>query len=97
MADGSGLGRLIPPLAQADFLELRRDAVPCVIQYGSDGGHTVNGITYRERMPSFRQLNEVEISNVINYIHTAWGNRVSLTSPVEVEQALTACEGGLEK
>jgi mono/diheme cytochrome c family protein len=91
MADGSGLGRVIPPLAGADYLSLQRQNVPCVIRYGSKGGLVVNGIAYKEPMPSARNLNEVELSNLINYINTAWNNDLPETSPVEVKAALEQC------
>jgi len=91
MEDGSGLVLLIPPLNQADFLQLRRADVPCVIRYGSPGGMTINGETYTEPMPSFRNLNETELSNLINYINTAWDNHLKETSPGDVSKALEAC------
>jgi hypothetical protein len=42
-------------------------------------------------MPGFRNLNEVEISNLINYINTSWGNNLPETSPEEVLNALDKC------
>jgi mono/diheme cytochrome c family protein len=89
--DGTGLVALIPPLALADFLSSNRDIVPCIIRYGSNGGLKVNGTTYMEPMPGFKNLNEVEISNLINYINSSWGNRLSETSPEEVLEALGKC------
>jgi mono/diheme cytochrome c family protein len=91
MEDGTGLGWLIPPLDGADYLQTSRDHIPCMIRYGSKGGITVNNITFREPMPSFRNLNEVEISNLINYINTAWSNDNPETSPAEVAGMLERC------
>lgn len=91
MEDGTGLGWLIPPLAGADFLQSNRGDVPCIIQYGHKGGINVNGIIYKEPMPSFRNLNEVELSNLINYLNTAWGNDNPETSPSEIAKALELC------
>jgi mono/diheme cytochrome c family protein len=55
------------------------------------GGLVVNGTTFTEPMPGFRNLNEVEISNLINYINTSWGNNLPETSPEEVLNALDKC------
>ncbi len=91
MEDGTGLGWLIPPLASADYLQTNPTDIACIIRYGSQGGINVNGITYKEPMPSFRNLNEVELSNLINYINTAWGNDNPETSPAEVAASLALC------
>lgn len=93
MEDGSGLALLIPPLADADYLRLYPDSIPCIIREGRKGGLTVNGTLYHESMPSARNLNEVELSNLINYINTAWGNDNPVTHPAEVRQRLTYCAG----
>jgi hypothetical protein len=91
MEDGTGLGWWIPPLNGADYLEMHRDSVPCIIRFGSQGGNTINGIYYKQPMPSFRNLNEVELSNLINYINTAWDNDLPETSPTEVNASLERC------
>ena len=92
MADGSGLERLIPTLRNADYLTLHADKVPCIIRNGNDTAILVDGILYTEPMPSFTNLNAVEISNIINYIHTSWGNALPATNPTEVQSALDACD-----
>ena len=91
MEDGTGLAKLIPPLAKADFLSRRRKFVACIIRNGSQGGQVVNAVQFVEPMPSFSNLNEVQLSNLINYINTSWGNRLAATNPEEVEIALDAC------
>ena len=92
MEDGSGLAGLIPTLVDADYLSLGRTNVPCIIKYGNEDTIIVNGVPYGEPMPAFPGLNEVEISNIINYIHTSWGNELPVTSPDEVRSALEMCE-----
>jgi hypothetical protein len=91
MSDGSGLVWLIPPLAGSDYLEVYRSEVPCIIRFGSQGGVTVNGQLFSEPMPPFPKLNEVELSNLINYINSAWGNDHPETSPAEVIDYLERC------
>lgn len=92
MDDGTGLARLIPPLKGADFLEKSSLAVPCIIRNGSDGGLTINGTRYTEPMPSFTNLDETDLSNLINYINTAWGNDYPPTNPMKVQSALSECD-----
>lgn len=90
MDDGSGLARLIPPLtASGDLGDITREA--CSIQYGAAGGSVVNGITYNEPMPSFRNLSAVEISNILNFLYSSWGNDLPPVNPQTVEEALKAC------
>ena len=91
MTDGSGLVWLIPPLAGVDYLHTKRSEVPCIIRYGSKGGLTINGVVFNEPMPAFPKLNEVELSNLINYINSAWGNDIPEASPAEIAKYLEQC------
>ena len=91
MEDGTGLARLIPPLAGSDQLDNLMHVV-CTISYGSEDSIAVNGIWYTEPMPSFSNLTAVELSNLINYINSTWGNEESPTHPAAVEEALIHCQ-----
>ncbi len=92
MADGSGLKGLIPPLAGADFLKNSPDAVPCIIRAGYKGKITVNGQVYDTEMAGIEKLTEFEITNIINYIHTSWGNNLPIVEHLQVREWLKACE-----
>ncbi|MBX2915114.1 MAG: cytochrome c [Cyclobacteriaceae bacterium] len=83
-ADGSGLGKLYPPLAKSDFLEKGPEAVLCLIKYGVEGEMIVNGITYNKAMPGIPSLTELEIAEIVTYILNSWGNTSEM---VEVNQA----------
>ena len=91
MPDGSGLEGLIPPLAQSDFLRLHPDQVPCIIRHGQKGPITVNGKTYNEEMAAIADLNHFEITNIINYIQSAWDNDLGYRTVQEVQAALEDC------
>lgn len=91
MPDGSGLEGLIPPLAQSDFLRLHPEQVPCIIRYGQKGPIVVNGKTYDQEMAAISDLNHFEITNIINYIHFAWGNGLEYRKVQEVQSALDNC------
>lgn len=90
--DGTGLQQLIPPLAGADFLHLRRDELPCIIKYGLSDTIVVNGVQYSQNMPGVPKLSEFEIQNIINYINNAWGHEYGFTKYREVQQALKTCQ-----
>ncbi len=92
MEDGTGLERLIPPLAGSDWLRDHQDTLPCIIRNGMHGPVVVNGITYEGEMPSNKQLNAVLINNLINYINHAWGNDFGEADIRRTEAALERCQ-----
>ena len=91
MDDGSGLVDVIPPLAGSDYLILNVDKLPCLIRNGIVGEMVVNGRTYNTEMPGVPQLTEFEITNVINYINTSWGNDFEIVKHLDVRKALGEC------
>ena len=92
MPDGSGLEGLIPPLAQSDFLRQFPEQIPCIIRHGINGPLVVNGKTYEQEMAAIPDLNHFEITNIINYIHSAWGNDLEYRTVPEVQAALEKCK-----
>lgn len=74
MEDGTGLRRLIPPLAGADYLGDHPDRTVRGIRYGMNGPMEVNGMIYNYPMPGNQELSEFQIVNIVNYINQAWGN-----------------------
>lgn len=92
MEDGSGLEALYPPLAHSDMLESMDVAAACVIRNGLQGPITVNGIQYDMEMPPMPQLSGVEIANLLNYIHNAWGNKREYIALDKVQATLERCE-----
>ena len=93
MSDGTGLGGLIPPLAKADFLEIGGLQAACWIRNGLAGRIQVNGEIYENEMPANIKLSDTEITNILNYIHNAWGNQRGFISLKEVQGVLEACKG----
>lgn len=73
---GDGLGRLIPPLAGADYLNTHRATLPCLVRHGLRGPLTINGNSYDGVMPGFssEKLSDADVANILNYVRTAWGN-----------------------
>lgn len=91
MEDGSGLGELIPPLAQADWLRDHPLETACIIQHGMEGEVVVNGVTYSNPMPGVESLSDFQIANIINYINQAWGNDYGYVKLADIRETLEGC------
>ena len=81
---GDGLQRLMPPLANSDYLQQRPREVVRGIRYGMEGPIEVNGVIYDEVMPANPDLSEFQIVNIVNYLNHAWGNDYGTVTVVEV-------------
>lgn len=92
MADGSGLGANIPPLAQADYLRDNQDKLACIIRNGISEPLMVNGTLYEEPMPGVPQLTEFQIANIINYLNHAWGNDYGFVKVDQLRDQLEKCK-----
>lgn len=92
MADGSGLGTNIPPLAQADYLKNEQDKIACIIRYGIADTLRVNGELYENPMAGIENLSEFQIANIINYINQAWGNDYGFVRVEDLRNQLKKCK-----
>lgn len=92
MEDGSGLQGLIPPLANADYLITNKDNIACIIHQGMEGSIVVNGVRYNQQvMPANPKLTDAEITNITNYILTAWGNQGGTVRLPDVKAQVDKC------
>jgi mono/diheme cytochrome c family protein len=89
--EGEGLKKLIPPLAGSDFLISRKSELPCIIRNGMNDTIIVNGHKYFGKMPGNKELSEIEITNLVNYINREWGDH-SYQSEQEIRAALERCD-----
>lgn len=92
MENGQGLGTLMPPLAGADYVLENKERLACIIRYGQEGLIQVNGETYDGVMPGNRQLNEVEINNLIHYLIEVLNEQENSFTISDVRQQLEECE-----
>jgi len=76
MEDGTGLANLYPPLNNADYLIKNRLKLPEIIFYGLVDSIMVNGNEYTIPMSGIVELSQVEVSNICNYVLTAWENQM---------------------
>jgi mono/diheme cytochrome c family protein len=89
--NGEGLARLVPPLAGADYLVDHRDELPCLIRHGQNKVIVVNGVGYHSVMPGNPQLSAAQVTNLLNYIESHWGNEAVPRTIREVQEDLRAC------
>lgn len=89
--DGSGLGRVIPPLAQADYMLEDMAHTACVIKHGLEGSIVVNGVQYNQAMPANKQLTDMEIAQIITFIGNSWTNEAGYYSVSQVAEELEKC------
>ena len=72
--DGTGLAKLVPPLKDADYLNiLKSDEFACQIKYGLEGEIEVNGILFNQPMPAISHLTSIEIAEIVTYVNNTWG------------------------
>ena|SRR5690606_15068247 len=88
MANGEGVKKTFPPLAQSDYLLKKREESIRGIKYGQQGEIVVNGVTYNNTMAPMGLYDE-EIADVMNYILNSWGNKSNkIVTPEEVSAIL---------
>jgi mono/diheme cytochrome c family protein len=91
LENGQGLGALIPPLAKSDYLGAHREKLPCIVRYGLKDTIVVNNVVYAEAMAGIESLSDIQITNLLNYIHTSWGNDLPPYRLDEVRRLLEQC------
>ncbi len=74
MEDGEGLGKLIPPLKNSNYLLENLPEAVRSIKYGLKGPIIVNGKSYNQPMPANPNLTNIEILELMIYITNAWDN-----------------------
>lgn len=90
--DGSGLLKLIPPLANADFLKNKENKLACILKYGLKGKIIVNGQDYNAVMPANESLSDRHIAQLITYITYKWAGEQTRTKDEEVKNQLKKCQ-----
>lgn len=91
-ADGSGLGQLIPPLAQSDYMLNSQSRTFCVIKYGLADKITVNGIEYDQPMPANEKLTNIEIAQISTYLYNSWGHEQGYIPVKKAAKEISKCQ-----
>lgn len=86
LADGKGVAKVFPPLADSDYLRENQIESIKAVKYGMSGEIVVNGITYNSAMAPLGLSNE-EVADVMNYINNSWGNSITnFVTPEKVSE-----------
>ena len=89
--EGQGIGRLIPPLAGADYLVKHRAELACLIRNGQNEAIVVNGIGYHNIMPGNKALSPAQLTNLLNYVESHWGNKGAPRTIRDVQAQMEQC------
>jgi cytochrome c551 len=89
--NGTGLGRVYPPLAPSDFMKKNIDEVLCIIRHGREGKLIVNGISFNQKMPANQSLTDLEVAEIATYIFNTWGNEKGIFEVNKVRAVLDSC------
>ncbi|MCB9226457.1 MAG: cytochrome c [Chitinophagales bacterium] len=88
--NGEGFEKLLPPLA-SDWLENNMNSVPCIITNGLKDTIEVNGVVYAEEMLPLKDLTEIEILNITNYISKKFTKEKKFYNQKEIKQLMEQC------
>ena len=92
--DGNGIPTLGPPLIKSEWVNGEKERLIAIVLLGMEGPIEVNGISYNvpdiaPSMPGIRYTETLGNSNVtaiLNYIRTHWGNDASLISTSDIQE-----------
>ena len=88
---GEGLKSLYPPLKNSDYYENNIDQIACIIKHGLRDTISVNGKIFKMEMLGVSSLNEVEITNLVNYMNHLWYPKQEYLSLQATKRKLAAC------
>lgn len=83
-ADGSGVAGTFPPLSGAEQVLGQKEDLIRIALKGLTGPIQVKGQTYDQQMPAFAFLSDQDLSQVLSYIRSEFGNRASAVTSQEV-------------
>jgi mono/diheme cytochrome c family protein len=73
-ATGLGIAGAFPPLAGAEWVVGEEKILTNILLHGVVGVMEVKGVKYQGVMPAWKTLSDDELSAVLTYIRSAWGN-----------------------
>lgn len=85
-AKGQGVPGTYPPLAGSALAQNADATKPIrIVLHGFQGQIERNGKTYNGVMAAWSQLTDQEISDVLSYVRSSWGNSASPVKPEDVK------------
>ena len=89
--NGTGLGRVYPPLNVSDYMDENFNEVICLIRFGKEGEIIVNGKDYNQSMRGIPVLTDLEIAQIATYIYNTWEHERGIVEVKDVTEILQAC------
>ena len=89
---GEGVAGSIPPLRGSEWVMAHPDVPIHIALVGLKGRIEVRGQTYGGRMPSFSRLSDGQLSAILTYVRSQWGNNacaVDASTVAEVRALLS--------
>ena len=87
-ANGEGLGKLIPPLKNADYFKASIPRTVWIMRNGLEGEVVVNGQIYNQPMPGNTELTPLELAQISTYLYNIWGTNEGVITSSVVETYL---------
>jgi mono/diheme cytochrome c family protein len=84
-ANGAGVAGVFPPLVGSEWVTGDEKILTKILLHGINGEIEVNGKSYKGVMPAWGMLSDDEISGVITYIRSDWGNTSSPVTSATVK------------
>ena len=81
---GEGIQGVYPPLAKSDYMMADKKRSITTVIKGLTGEIKVNGTSYSGEMTG-ADLNDQEVSDVLNYVRNSFGNKGEAVKPEEVK------------
>lgn len=79
--NGGGVPHLNPPLIKTSYVLGDKSALIKIILKGLNQPIEVGDETYTNVMPSFAQLTDAQIADVLTYVRNSFGNKASTVTP----------------
>ena len=86
--EGTGLGKLIAPLRDADYFKASIHRSIWIMRNGKKGPLVVNGQEYNQPMPANPNLKPLEIAQIATYLYNSWGMQEGVIDAPRVEDYL---------
>ncbi len=83
--NGGGVPGLNPPLIKTSYVLGEKSQLIQIVLKGLNQPIEVQGQTYNNVMPSFAQLTDEQIADVLTYVRNSFGNKASAVSPALVK------------
>ncbi|WP_406826780.1 c-type cytochrome [Pedobacter sp. KACC 23697] len=90
--NGEGLGQLAPPLTDSLFLKANKSRLACFIKNGVNESLTVHGQVYKEKMPAFPELADIDVAQVMVFVTNSFGNKQGFVPYSKVSKDLQNCK-----